>query len=873
MGDVQPRGSLQLLSDSGDIEVARFQIKKETTTLGRALTNDVRLLLEDVSRKHCTIQFDSENRAVLHVMGSGGVWHNDVHVRPSANDTQIKLNDGDKLQISKHTLTFSYVTAAPASPRKRQPQKAAPDSPATPRRQSARIKARASMPCFRTAWTPERAMRPIPLTQQTAPTEPAQSNSNIVAVEQPKTPQAPTMILADLNVWQRTSLETNVPETHKDVHPGPESDLQNDTAMVNETANTSQRGDCPERDQTEPEATDPQVSESGPVDLKFMDPNPLEPEPEATGSEASVQQASESGPIDLESTDPNSVEPEPVDPKPADPVAIQSNLFELAQVKQEPLDPHPVDPESTESHPNSPGPIESHPADPPPIKLNANDAQSIHIDSTEFEAAEPERLGFDHAELEPKLDQHLESQPIVPGEAQGFYEALDDHVSQADTKESSAEEKENEPHDTSDLTLCLDELEEQEVVDANRLLSAAMPTTPRFPPTTPLRWSPAKSRKVSLRTATLLKRSAQLPIVPLVDMEPQCAQTPPPSVNSRIPTSTDSKDMELSALSSDEEDEEEVDSSLELQCASSPLPQRPLHSFMTPQTKRQEKPMIRRMSCSEMDQPTLRRQPSWQWLKNLFSPSRKAAQESTKEQEPVPLGSEHASLEVPEQDEQESFFDASGDMDITSVHHVTTPKANEKNLAPTPDMHVLKHVFAEPKQAVSAEATMHHFRHMMSEPKQTSAMDLSMSSAWTAMEEQVRDVPQEASVPAQTLQVLTPETDQLTKHRATRTVPKKEPYVPVRRQLPPRNAVKMSRIGSLSTSTTRTASEQQAAQTACAVPPDTRLRRSGMASSLPVARAGTTTRTRATKESITNDREDATLNKRVTRGASKARKI
>ena len=846
MGDVQPRGSLQLLSDSGDIEVARFQIKKETTTLGRALTNDVRLLLEDVSRKHCTIQFDSENRAVLHVMGSGGVWHNDVHVRPSANDTQIKLNDGDKLQISKHTLTFSYVTAAPASPRKRKPQMAAPESPATPRRQSARIKARASMPCFRTAWTPERAMRPIPLTQQTAPTEPAQSNSNIVAVEQPKTPQAPTMILADLNVWQRTSLETNVPETHKDVHPGPESDLQNDTAMVNETANTSQRGDCPERDQTEPEAT---------------------------GSEASVQQVSESGPIDLKSTDPNSVEPEPVDPKPADPVAIQSNLFELAQVKQEPLDPHPFDPESTESHPNSPGPIESHPADPQPLKLNANDAQSIHIDSTEFEAAEPERLGFDHAELEPKLDQHLESQPIVPGEAQGFYEALDDHVSQAYTKESSAEEKENEPHDTSDLTLCLDELEEQEVVDANRLLSAAMPTTPRFPPTTPLRWSPAKSRKVSLRTATLLKRSAQLPIVPLVDREPPCAQTPPPSINSHIPTSTDSKDMELSAISSDEEDEEEVDSSLELQCASSPLPPRPLHSFMTPQTKRQEKPMLRRMSCSEMDQPTLRRQPSWQWLKNLFSPSRKAAQESTKEQEPVPLGSEHASTEVREQDEQESFFDASGDMDMTSMHHVTTPKANEKNLAPTPDMHVLKHVFAEPKQAVSPEATMHHFRHMMSEPKQTSAMDLSMSSAWTAMEEQVRDVPQEASVPAQPLQVLTPETDQLTKHRATRTVPKKEPYVPVRRQLPPRNAVKMSRIGSLSTSTTRTASEQQAAQTTCAVPPDTRLRRSGIASSLPVARAGTTTRTRATKESITNDREDATLNKRVTRGASKARKI
>ena len=882
MGDVQPRGSLQLLSDSGDIEVARFQIKKETTTLGRALNNDVRLLLEDVSRKHCTIQFDSENRAVLHVMGSGGVWHNNVHVKPHANDTQIKLKDGDKLQISKHTLTFSYVTAAPASPRKRKPQMAAPESPATPRRQSARIKARASMPCFRTAWTPERAMRPIPLTQQTAPSEPAQSNSNNVAVEQPKMPQAPSMILADLNVWQRTSLDTNVPETHQDVNPGAESDLPNDTAMVNEAANTSQRRDfleCnqPEPEATEPEfvepvATDPQVPESGPVDLEPMDPNPLEQELEANNSDASVQRVSESDPVDLTSVDPNSVELEPVEPKPADPAAIQSTLSELAQVGQEPLNPHPVDPESTESHPNSPGPTESHPADPNPIKLNANDAQSTHIDPTEFEATEPEKQGRDDAELEPKIDQPLDSQPTVPAEAHEFIEALDDHVWQADTKASLAEEKENEHRDTSDLTLCLEELEEQEVVDANRLLSAATPMTPRFPPTTPLRWSPAKSRKVSLRTATLLKRSAQLPIVPLVDREPPCAQTPPPSINSHIPTSTDSKDMELSAISSDEEDEEEVDSSLELQCASSPLPPRPLHSFMTPQTKRQEKPMVRRMSCSEMDQPTLRRQPSWQWLKSLFSPSRKTAPEPSKEQEPVPLGSECASTEVREQDEQESFFDASGDMDMTSMHHVTTPKANEKNLAPTPDMHVLKHVFAEPKQAVSPEATMHHFRHMMSEPKQTSAMDLSMSSAWTAMEEQVRDVPQEASVPAQPLQVLTPETDQLTKHRATRTVPKKEPYVPVRRQLPPRNAVKMSRIGSLSTSTTRTASEQQAAQTTCAVPPDTRLRRSGMASSLPVARAGTTIRTRATKESITNDREDATLNKRVTRGASKTRK-
>ena len=84
--------------------------------------------------------------------------------------------------------------------------------------------------------------------------------------------------------------------------------------------------------------------------------------------------------------DPNSVELEPVEPKPADPAAIQSTLSELAQVGQEPLNPHPVDPESTESHPNSPGPTESHPADPTAIKLNDNAAHSTPFDHTEFEA-------------------------------------------------------------------------------------------------------------------------------------------------------------------------------------------------------------------------------------------------------------------------------------------------------------------------------------------------------------------------------------------------------------------------------------------------------------------------------------------------------
>lgn len=833
MGDVQPRGSLQLLSENGDIELARFQIKKETTTLGRALTNDVRLLLEDVSRKHCTIEFDKDSRAVLHVMGSGGVWHNDVHVKPHANDTHVKLEHGDKLKISKHTLTFSYVTAAPASPRKRKPSSAVPESTATPRRQSARIKARASMPCFQTAWTPERAMRPIPLTQQTAPPEPVQDSPTIVSIDQLNTPQKFSMIQADLNVWERTSSETNVHETHQVVDPVSESDLQKDSTETKETAGIFEQEDLmncnkPEPEPAESETTEPRVSEPGIINAKPVDPSPVESQ---------------------------SVEPKPADPNSMEPVSFESNHVELER-----LDPH------SES-------IESHPVELEPNELDAVGAESMHFDSAELGSIEPVTLASDQVEVKSELDQYFESQPNEPVEPNKSFEAVDDHVWHTETISRSTEGNSNASHDTSDLTLCLEELEEQEKIEANRLLSAASPMTPRFPSTPQLRWSPAKSRKVSLRTATLLKRSALLPIVPLADMVPQSAQTPPPSVDSRIPASTDSKDMELSAILSDEEDEEEVDSSLELQCASSPLPPRPLNPFMTPQTKREEKPKLRRMSCSEMDQPSLRRQQSWQWLKNLFSPSKKTVPEPTEVQESVPVESEHASKEVHEQEEQESFFDASGDMDMTSVHHATTPKSNEKNAAPTPDMHILKHVFAEPKQAVSAESTMHHFRHMMLEPEQTSAMDMSMSHAWTAMEEHARELPPDANVPAQTLQVLTPETDRLTKHRTTRTVPKKEPYAPVRRQLPPRNAVKMSRIGSLSTPATRTVSEQQqAARSARAAPPDTQERRPGMASSLPVARAGTATRSRTTKESISRDREDATLGKRVTRGTTKTRK-
>ena len=93
-------GVLQLLSEDNK-EMHRYNIHKTTTTMGRALTNDVRLLLEDVSRQHCTIEFYEENDAVLHVLGSNGVWHNDVHMKPnSTNGKRIHLANGDKVKIS-----------------------------------------------------------------------------------------------------------------------------------------------------------------------------------------------------------------------------------------------------------------------------------------------------------------------------------------------------------------------------------------------------------------------------------------------------------------------------------------------------------------------------------------------------------------------------------------------------------------------------------------------------------------------------------------------------------------------------------------------------------------------------------------------------
>ncbi|KOS13210.1 fha domain-containing protein [Malassezia pachydermatis] len=258
------RGTLHLLAHDGS-EKGRFVMSKITTSLGRALSNDVRLLLEDVSRLHCSIVFDKENHATLHIYGANGVWHNHSLLKPQDRNTCVSLADGDQLKISKHLLRFAYgtpyeekeegmvsqaediqdttcvpgednvpspsssylendVTPTPTQDEAEQdpelpactaplgeqlgnlsvsqtsattdsheghgtaqtnliPEKTynepAPSATSTPRRarrashltttiprrQSARLKARASLPSMRSAWTPEHAKRPVLVSQ------------------------------------------------------------------------------------------------------------------------------------------------------------------------------------------------------------------------------------------------------------------------------------------------------------------------------------------------------------------------------------------------------------------------------------------------------------------------------------------------------------------------------------------------------------------------------------------------------------------------------------------------------------------------------------------------------------------------------------
>ena len=135
-------GILELVDEHGN-QRHEYRVRKSSVTLGRAASSDVRLLLEEVSRNHCAIEFEGKNKPHLRVHGANGVILNGKHIAPC--DERLPLTDGDYLQISQHHLRYKHAEELPA-PTIHTPRRRARLAPAAPVRQSPRLKARASMP-------------------------------------------------------------------------------------------------------------------------------------------------------------------------------------------------------------------------------------------------------------------------------------------------------------------------------------------------------------------------------------------------------------------------------------------------------------------------------------------------------------------------------------------------------------------------------------------------------------------------------------------------------------------------------------------------------------------------------------------------------
>lgn len=375
---------------------------------------------------------------------------------------------------------------------------------------------------------------------------------------------------------------------------------------------------------------------------------------------------------------------------------------------------------------------------------------------------------------------------------------------QEDSELSLAVESPSPSEDDTVQTLHLDDMEATAVADnllneknpssagppsspqpSNVRMSSALPFV--MPRTPPLQWTPSKSRKVSLRTATLLKRSAQYPLVPLSEMRAANQNTAPMGRSPVAPRiSTGSRDMDMTRdfggdASSDSdtssEDEDEIDRSLgssgsgpEFERPKTPEPKERapvLTNFLTPQQPKQR--MLRRMSNPDAPStPKLKSRSSWQWLRDLFkSPTTK--DERRTDVQPSEEEKDSSRAQVSELLEPKSaaptandvapvhdeFFDVENEvnsdayepMDIeessttpdisltklSEMHQLPTSPAlpTMPNGSQTPDMQGLKHMFAEPPRLAS-ESYMSDFRHMM-RPDVASENDFSLASAWNTL--------------------------------------------------------------------------------------------------------------------------------------------
>ena len=205
------------------------------------------------------------------------------------------------------------------------------------------------------------------------------------------------------------------------------------------------------------------------------------------------------------------------------------------------------------------------------------------------------------------------------------------------------------------MTLCLGDSEaavQREAV-ANAAPPATSQTTPPSQlgpaaasplgmPRTPPMFSP-KTRRLSLRTATLLKSGSKFPLVPMSESRNRHRAmhwSPSPTVDrgntaAELPTAPEREAINIDdASDEDDEDELEVDKSLEMP---SPTPEAQDHKaemptplirklpsigFLTPQGKRkqtQQRRLSDYSSGSQMPEPQLKHRSSWSWLSGFFT--------------------------------------------------------------------------------------------------------------------------------------------------------------------------------------------------------------------------------------------------------------
>lgn len=734
-------GALKLLDDDGTSK-HKYSIHKPTVSLGRALTNDVRLLLEDVSREHCRIEFSTDQQAVLRVTGTNGVWLNDVLVKP--NENSVTLSDGDKLKISKHLMSFTYWKATTEN----EP--------------------------LQNEYVDKESLKNG---MKTFEHKSGASTSDTA----PKDTQAPTYEAVD-------KPSEPLSELGNTLHQNPPYDIN-----LLQTPSSKRRSR-----QAAPQTTPRR--QSARLKARASLPN-LQAIAQADASHVTLTHIKSMAPKDhqYENRENASLDSERSDQIPT---AEQVNGAMS-----------PVKPENATGHNSVHG---------APEQLNAvrSSTETPHAACTPASAS---------------------NQPPPTQRSEG------------------------------DETLCFDDLEEA-AIEAE-LTSPAAPRLPKstpFPmPTKPLVWTP-RSRKVSLRTVTLLKRSSQYPLIPLNEMQ---THSSPDRMAPR--TSTGSKDMDMSTVSttssmhtdfsSDEDEEIEVDQSLELMSPShassgykksphtceiskenvdvgnaspgeksemvqadgemtkqdtSIMTQALENKFSmlpsgTPSTHEESKVQTTEPSFSatatttgfltpqpKKDHHPLRHRSSWQWLRSFVSPmmvarsGRSEDVETSDEYDPstnqgssthpaiakqsvmplvetgvltedhskpnysldtqkphsacmsptepgegmcnAPTLEDHTdagtSTNAPLKITESNFSEPQNLMkeDVSSKEDATLCGPVEPN---TPDMRMLKHVFSEPPQVPSVES-MSDFRHLLYayERKQAPSADISLGGAWHEFE-------------------------------------------------------------------------------------------------------------------------------------------